>query len=152
MPQFISNTIQLHIAAKAGEIWKFLVLQRAGNVPIYPGLWQVITGTMEQSETASKTAFREIIEETGLTVTEFFTLPYVAVFYDTPKDLIHASPVFGAVVDLKEQVKLSNEHQNYLWLDYDECINKLELPSHKEGTKIFKDYILNNIDRNQFKH
>jgi 8-oxo-dGTP pyrophosphatase MutT (NUDIX family) len=152
MPEFISNTIQLHVAKKEGENYRFLVLQRSDNVQIYPGLWQVVTGTVETGETASMTALREIYEETGLRPVEFWTIPYVAVFYDTPKDVIHASAVFGALVDNAQQVRLSSEHQNLLWLDYEECIDKLELPSHKEGTRIFYDFILRSKINKYFKN
>jgi len=145
MAGFISNTIQLHIAGIAGEDYKFLVLQRSDHLEVYPGLWQVITGTMEEGEKAVDTALREISEETGLTPKMFWTVPYVTVFFDSAKDLIHSSPVFGCLVDINEKILLSPEHQKYLWLNYDECIEKLELPSHKEGTKIFSEYILNGL-------
>lgn len=145
MPKIVSNTIQLHIAAKSGNDYKFLVLQRSENVLIYPGLWQVVTGTIEDGETALQTAEREIIEETQLKPSRMYTIPYIASFFDTDKDQIHLSPVFGAVVDISETIILSNEHQEYLWLEYNDCIAKLELPSHKEGTRIFKKYILKKL-------
>ena len=142
MPEFVTNTIQLHIAAKVKDEYKFLVLQRSDDVVIYPGLWQVVTGTMEGNETAFQAAMREIKEETGLVPLKVWTVPFVAVFFDAGIDQIHASPVFGALVDYTDEIKLSSEHQKYLWLDYNECIEKVELPSHKEGTRVFFEFIL----------
>ncbi len=144
MPEFISNTIQVHIAAKVNDGFKFLVLKRASNLSVYPDLWQVITGTIEGNDTALQTALREIDEETGLKPIKLWTVPYVAVFFDANKDQIHASPVFGALVEYQDNIRLSDEHQEYLWLDYKECVEKLELPSHREGTKILMEYILMN--------
>ncbi|MFC2130713.1 NUDIX pyrophosphatase [Bacteroidota bacterium] len=144
MPEFISNSIQVHIAAKVKDGYKYLVLKRASDLSVYPDLWQVITGTIEGNDTALQTAFREIDEETGLKPIKLWTVPYVAVFFDVRGDQIHSSPVFGALVNQAKEVKLSEEHKDYKWCDYDECIKILELPSHKEGTKIFCEYILMN--------
>jgi hypothetical protein len=52
MPEFLSNTVQAHIASKnpENEEYLFLVMKRAEKVAVYPGLWQVMTGTIEKNE------------------------------------------------------------------------------------------------------
>ena len=60
MLTIISNMIEAHIfRMKKGKI-EFLLLKRSEN-EIYPGLWQMVSGTIHKGETASQTALREII-------------------------------------------------------------------------------------------
>ena len=41
------------------------MLQRADNEEIYPGLWQIVSGGIEQGEKAYEAAAREVREEIG---------------------------------------------------------------------------------------
>jgi dATP pyrophosphohydrolase len=153
LPQFICNTIQLHIAAFVGidKIIKYLILHRSDKAYVYPSLWQVITGRIEEGETALEAALRELKEETGLVPEKLWTLPYVATYFETPKDIIHASPVFGIVVDHSAVIKISEEHQDYKWLDFDDCIECLLIPAHREGTRVFRDFVLNSAQPDLFR-
>ena len=152
MPDFISNTIQVHVATfdNIMKEYKFLLLQRSFNEEIYPSIWQVITGTIEPPETALQCAIREINEEISLEPLAFWTLPYITTYFSPKSDLIHASPVFAVLVDFREYVKISKEHQAYEWLSFDCCINRLVLPSHREGTRIFNEFILQCDDKSLF--
>jgi dATP pyrophosphohydrolase len=152
MPGFISTTIQLHIAKydSSNKLYKYLVLKRAENLRLYPGIEQVITGTLEPGETAVETALRELKEETGLEPERMWTLPVITSFFEPKKDAINFVPVFGALVDGNSEVRISNEHTAYLWLDFEECIDRLILPSHKDGTRIFRDFILDKEDKSTF--
>lgn len=150
MAEFISNTIQVHIAKKFEGEYRFLVLKRADDEIIYPGIWQVVTGTCEQDERAIKTAVRETLEETGIKPIKFWTIPYVASFFDTRRDKVSFVPVFGAFAADNSEVILSSEHSDYQWLNYEDTLNKLLLPSHKEGTKFFLEYCLNNENNHFF--
>ena len=149
MPNIVSNTIQLHIAVKEGKKYKYLVLRRAKDLAIYPGLWQVVTGTIENNESAVDTVKREINEETKLALVKLWTIPFITSFYNSENDVIHLSPVFGAIVEDSSKIILSDEHDKYLWLTYKKCLKKLDLPSHINGTKIFKNFILNKLDKNK---
>lgn len=83
MISFVANTIQVHIACKhpsTGQIL-FLALKRSSGNPIYPGLWQAVTGTIEAGETAIECALREVEEETGLKPKEIWTIPFVGTFF-----------------------------------------------------------------------
>lgn len=145
MPKFISNTVQIHIASFFDDIndYKILLLKRSENLHIYPGIWQVITGTIEKGETAKETAIREIKEETAIIAEKLIVIPYITSFFDDKKDAVNFSPVFGLIVNDKK-IKISQEHSEYGWYSIDESYEKLILPSHNEGNKIFYDYILNN--------
>lgn len=153
MPGFISNTIQVHLARynSGNKDFEFLLLKRSLENVLYPGIWQTITGTIEPGETALQTALREVEEETGIEPVDIWTLPLIANFFDPVKDLINASPVFGVLADEMSRVKISAEHSEYKWLDMGECVGLLPLPSHREGTKVFYEYVLNREDRSMFK-
>lgn len=152
MINFTSNTIQAHVAARTpdGKI-KYLLLKRSPDNPVYPNIWQVITGRIEENETAVQAAIRELREETALLPLKMWTIPYLAHFFNPRKNEINASPVFAFFTDYIENISISNEHSDFLWADFNNAINRLELPSHKEGTKLFREYILNNIETPMFK-
>lgn len=148
MIKYISNTIQAHIVRKNFDNqYEFLVLKRSNYTKIYPGIWQVITGTMKDGEKPIDCAIRELLEETSLNPIKVWKIPYVALFYNHLDNKIHTSPVFGFLVDMDKSVKISDEHTEYKWLKLNEIVALLELPSHIEGTKIFFDYILSKNSR-----
>lgn len=139
-----ANTVQVHIATYSEEYsdYKFLILKRSQKEKIYPGIWQVITGTMNDNETAIETALRETKEEIGLEPIKIWTIPYISQFFSVKTNTIHSAPVFGMLIKENDKIKLSDEHDNYLWLHLDLALEKLVLPSHREACKIFYEYIL----------
>lgn len=144
MPEFVSNTIQAHVArldTNKNE-YQYLVLKRSSNSYMYPSMWQTITGRIESGESAVDTAIRELKEEAGLNYLKIWAIPYITKFYNFRNDTVSFSPVFGFLVDFADQISLSEEHEEYDWLNYMPAHDRLMLPSHKEGLKIFRDYIL----------
>jgi dATP pyrophosphohydrolase len=154
MPEFVSNTVQLHIAAydTHGGDYKFLLLQRSADRKLYPLMWQTVTGVIEPDEKAIDTAIREMKEETGLEANKIWTIPYVTTFFDPYNDRINASPVFGAFTEYSSEVRISHEHRDYKWLSIDEADEYLILPSHLEGMAIFLKYILKRNDSDYFEY
>lgn len=154
MPQIISNTIQFHIAAysEPSQEYKFLIIQRASDLLIYPNVWQVITGTLEADETAVHCALREVKEEIGINLSDakLFTIPYITKFFVPKKDYISLAPVFGAIIDINSEIVLSAEHQAYKWVSAEEFASIIILPSHREANKIFIDTILNSANPSLF--
>jgi dATP pyrophosphohydrolase len=148
MSKIGADYIQLHIVLKDENNYKFLVLQRNDKTKIYPNIWQVVTGTIEKGETAIQTALRELNEETGLTPTKMWTLPMLAQFYEKYSDTVQFSPTFCVLVE-SNQVQKSNEHISFEWLSNSECLNRLTLPSHKQGTNLLNEYL---TDLEKFKN
>lgn len=143
MIEYTCNTIQAHIARKISEKdFEFLILKRSNYSNIYPGIWQVITGTIKTDEKPIDCAIREMYEETSLKPLKIWKIPYVAIFYNHFDNKIHTSPVFGFLVNQDDQVKISEEHSEFKWLNINDIRKLLQLPSHIEGTNIFYDYVL----------
>jgi len=138
------KTIQLHIARKNKIDWEFLILKRNPNEKMYPNIWQVVTGTFKKNESAIITAKRELFEETRLEPLKIWTIPYVTTFFNPYTNKINFVPVFGVEVSYCQEVSLSDEHIDFKWLNLEQSLNFLFLPSHKQGTKFFFEYCLNN--------
>jgi dATP pyrophosphohydrolase len=146
------NYIQAHIAAKCpttGE-WLYLALKRAETMHFFPGVWQPVTGTIDENEIAIDAAIREVKEETKLTIKKMWGVPFVARFYIPEYNQISLSPVFGFEVSFSDNIELSSEHTHYQWLPFPKFIDLLDLPSHIEGTQYFEKYIISNKRNNLF--
>lgn len=143
MPAVIVATVQVHIAipgSRPGE-WQFLLLKRSLREKLYPGIWQVVTGRVEQGETALQAAARELCEETGFLPNRLWVLPYVGSFFDAGCDAVNMIPSFGYIAPSRD-VCLSREHEEAVWLPAEQALRLLVMPSHREGTSVFLHSVL----------
>ena len=94
----------------------------------YPqGHWDFIKGKMEQNETPHETALRETKEETGISDIEFIDGFEESVEYDFRfnDENIHKKVIFFlAKTETLQTVSLSHEHNDYLWLGYNDALKK----------------------------
>jgi dihydroneopterin triphosphate diphosphatase len=127
----------------------FLVLQRAQEEKLYPGLWQIMTGTMKKNESAFKAALRELKEETGLRPQRCWTIPYVDTYYDLAKDRIQLVPVFAVELDSSSPLRLSSEHQRFEWLRFEEARERLVWPGQKRSMDVVHEFIVGNKETAQ---
>ncbi len=143
-----TRMVEAHLVAiEKGEI-EFLLIKRAEK-EIYPNIWQMVTGKIEEGETAYQAALREIKEETGLEVKEMWTVPNVNSFYSPNDDSIIFIPVFLALVNKKE-VKLSEEHSDFKWVDSEKAIELLPWPGQKNSVRIIKEFLDGNKKYSEF--
>lgn len=143
------STVQVHPFIKLDNETLYLILQRSSTSPIYPNMWQVITGKIENNEAAYKSAIRELKEETGLGFNNIYHIPFIGSFYDWRKDNIENIPCFAIEIESKD-ITISHEHQDFKFVTYEEIKKYLSLPSHKIGSKYLKKYIINNPNNNDF--
>jgi dihydroneopterin triphosphate diphosphatase len=122
----------------------FLVLQRAANEKLYPGLWQIVTGTMKKNESALQAAMRELKEETGLSPKRCWTIPYVDTYFDLAKDTIQLVPVFAAEFDSSSTLQLSSEHQRSEWLRFEDARRRLVWPGQRHSMDVVHEFIIGN--------
>lgn len=81
----------------------------------------MVTGKIEKGETASKAAFREVQEETGLTPLHLYTADAVETFYMQSEDKIAFVPVFIAFVDSMEVHLSPTEHDAFEWVTFEQA-------------------------------
>jgi dATP pyrophosphohydrolase len=123
----------------------FLLMKRNLN-KIYEHLWQGVAGKIEEGETSSEAAIRELEEETGLSPINMFVADHVSKFYEAHGDRINLVPVFGIEVD-SENIILSEEHISYKWVNINEALDKLVWNGQKKGIQTVHDMVINNDDR-----
>ena len=100
----------------------------------YPqGHWDFVKGKIEQNETSHETALRETKEETGITHIEFVDGFEESVEYDFrfKKEDIHKKVIFFLAKTDEKNVKLSHEHNDYLWLEYSDALKKTTFENAK---------------------
>lgn len=120
---------------------KYLILQRSETEKVYPGIFQFITGTIEEGEKAIAAAKREMFEEIGLHPKKFWVLPTVNSFYIYTQDIVNLSPMFLAEVESNASPVLSSEHQAYGWYNFEGAVNILAWHGQRQALKIVDDFL-----------
>jgi dihydroneopterin triphosphate diphosphatase len=142
LTKIVTRTVEVCVFRLEGDVAKFLLLKRSPDEDLYPGIWQFVTGTMKEGETAVESALRELQEETGLQKRGFWVAPFVSSFYVAVNDTVHLSPFFAAQVAEQEKVRLSSEHQEFQWCTFEAAKEKLVWPGQLQGLQIVRDYIV----------
>ncbi|PKL83178.1 MAG: NUDIX pyrophosphatase [Ignavibacteriae bacterium HGW-Ignavibacteriae-3] len=140
--EITANLIEAHIFKKYNNDIEFLLLKRSDK-EIYPGLWQMVTGSIDGREKASQAALREIREETGLTPIQFWAVPNINSFYSAETDEICVIPVFAGLVESDAKIIISEEHTEYRWVTKDEAKTMLAWPGQRNSVEIIADYFKN---------
>ena len=106
--------------------------------PIYlllfgPTYWGFVKGLVEKGESEEETALREAEEETGMKIK---LLPgfkeRINYTYKFDGELIKKEVVFFAAEAPKQDVKLSSEHEDFKWLEFDEAFKLTKYKNQKE--------------------
>ena len=100
----------------------------------YPqGHWDFVKGKIEQNETPHDAAIRETKEETCITNIEFIDgfEEYVEYDFRFKKKDIHKKVIFFLAKTDEKNVKLSHEHNDYLWLAYNDAMKKTTFENAK---------------------
>lgn len=137
-----SYLVEVHLIRIINSEPQFLLLKRAENES-YPGIWQMVTGSIDENETAIQTALREINEETSLTPVKLWVVPNVNSFYSAEKDNICLVPVFVALINDDSKFQISNEHSNFKWVNNLEAKKLLAWSGQRKSVDIIYDFFCN---------
>lgn len=115
MPKIASNIVEVCIFSFDNKEPLYLMLRRSKTEKMYPDTWQIVTGSIENGETALQGALRELKEETGYTPQKFWIVPHVNSFYSVKTDTLNHTIMFAAQVPPKTNPVLSDEHYQFGW-------------------------------------
>lgn len=145
MSDILVRVIDAYIFHQISDGIKFLIMKRA-KTKMYEHLWQGVAGKIEVGETAPEAAIRELEEETGFEPVRMFVADHVSKFYETHGDRINLVPVFGIEVD-REDVRISDEHCDFKWLDFETARDTLVWKGQKEGITAVNNMLNSNDNR-----
>lgn len=102
--------------------------------------WQFIAGGGEDDETPLEAAKREIFEESGIkakNIIELKSMCYIPTdifpkkyLYNWAKDTF-VVPEYSFGFECKEDITISHEHTEFVWLNYEEARKKLKWDSNR---------------------
>ncbi|MFH0992246.1 MAG: NUDIX domain-containing protein [bacterium] len=142
MPAINCQIVEICVFKKLHDSIRYLLLKRSADDVLYPGIWQLVTGMMEPSETAVLAALRELSEETGLEFKNIWVVPFVNSFYVVSSDTVHLSVFFAVEVDSDSDPRLSTEHQAWVWSEYEEAQKTLIWPGQKHALELTHHFII----------
>ena len=116
---------------------KFLLLN-------YPSKhWDFVKGKMEKGETPHETALRETNEETGITDIEFLEgfKEEIEYYFRADNQDIHKKVIFFLGKTKTTDIILSHEHLDFIWLDYNNALDKITYKNAKDLLKKSKEFL-----------
>lgn len=115
---------------KNGEVKYLLLHYEAGH-------WDFVKGNVEPNESEQETVIRELREETGITDAKFIEnfKEKIDYFYRRQGTTIHKEVIFFLMETHTETVKISYEHVGYIWLNYQQAMEKLTFKNARDVLK-----------------
>ena len=110
----------------------------------YPsGHWDFVKGKMEQGESFHDTVTRETREETGITDIKFLDNyeEWIKYEFQYQGELVKKKVVFFLGQTSTRDVKISHEHLDYTWMDYDSAIKKTTFDNAKTVLRKAQDLL-----------
>ncbi len=98
------------------------------------GHWEFPRGNIEKGETEHEAARREIREETGITDITFLDgFKETSVwFFRREGKTIHKEATYFLAETKQDNVTISHEHQDYIWLSFEQAMEKVTFKNAKE--------------------
>ena len=128
---------------RAGAL-ELLLMRRSPGRPL-PGLWQGVSGSLEDGERIAAGALRELHEETGFrdqAIESFYDLDLVNQFHWPSVDAIVTAAVFGARVPAASEPTLSIEHDAYRWLGPAGALELVVWPAYRSAIEVIQRDLL----------
>ena len=105
--------------------------------------WDFVKGKMEKGETPHETAIRETKEETGISDLEFLNgfEEEIEYYFYADKQEIHKKVIFFLGKTKTSDIILSHEHLDFIWLDFDNALNKITYKNAKNLLRKSKKFL-----------
>ena len=99
--------------------------------------WDFVKGKMEKDETPHETALRETKEETGISDVEFIDgfKEEIEYYFYADNQEIHKKVIFFLGKTKTIDIILSHEHLDFIWLDFDNALEKITYKNAKNLLK-----------------
>lgn len=121
---------------------QILLLERADH----PGYWQSVTGSQNPGETLTRTAIREVHEETGIDTSDYSLIDwqiqnqyeiYEEWRWRYPPGVTHNTEhVFSLEVPTQTPVNIAaREHLGHIWLPWQEAADKVFSASNAQAIR-----------------
>ena len=129
----------------AGEPIEILLLRRAKDDAILPGLWQGVSGGLDDGENAGAAALRELAEETGFgphQIECFYHLDQVNQFLEPGLAGVVTAAVFAVRVAPGAEPVLSGELDAMRWVSPEEALEVAVWPDYRESIRRILENLL----------
>ena len=131
--------------AAPGTSTEILMLRRSPSKIVLPGLWQCVSGSLEDGESIVAGALRELQEEIGFGAAEiegFFDLDQVNQFHAPAVAAIVTSAIFAVRVRAGAEPALSHEHDAMRWVPPAEALEMAIWPAYRESIRRIQENLL----------
>ena len=119
-----------------------ILLLRRSPGRILAGLWQCVSGSLEDGERVAAGALRELDEETGFgpsAIVSFYDLDLVNQFNEPSMDGIVTAAVFAVRVAADAEPRLSHEHDAARWLPIHAAHAEVIWPGYRTAIERIRD-------------
>lgn len=121
-----AGVVEIYVIDPDPRGWRVLTLQRSSDA-IRPESWETVFGKTDPGEAPESAALRELKEETGLVPNRLYNVT-VQPFYLHSTQTVQLAIVFAAFVKSAVELTLSEEHQKYEWLPFEQAAERFSWP------------------------
>ncbi len=105
--------------------------------------WDFVKGNVEINETEQQTVTRELQEETGITDALFINgfRESINYFYRRQGATVNKEVIFFVMESSIDKVEISFEHVGFIWLNYEQAIEKLTFKNARDILKKAHEFL-----------
>lgn len=136
-----TTIVQNIVYRKKEDVFEVLLLKRTEE---RGGFWNVVNGTLEESESIDDCRKRELFEEAGIKNILSWS-DEISRFNFDYKGKTMTVMAFAAQVTEDQDVVINSEHTEYKWVSFDEAIEMMKFDDDKNGLRICREKLLGKI-------